>query len=97
MDTFSFIASALLVYIGIGVFVVGMGWRVWQWLSTPKSPVKLALYPKPTTTAGRIAKVFKDTFAAPQSFEMAPGIMWAAMAFHLAALAGFLVARLFRR
>jgi len=89
MDTFSFIASALLVYISIAVFIIGMGWRVWQWLSTPKSPVKLALYPKPTTTMGRIGKLFKDTFIAPQSFEMAPGVMWAAMAFHLAALAGF--------
>lgn len=89
MDTFSFIASALLVYISIAVFVVGMGWRVWQWISTAKSPVRLALYPKPTSRAGRVRKVLVDTFVAPQSFEMAPGVMWAAMAFHLAALAGF--------
>lgn len=31
----------------------------------------------------------RDTFVAPQSFEIAPGVMVAAMAFHLAALAGF--------
>jgi nitrate reductase gamma subunit len=51
--------------------------------------VRLALYPKPATGAGRAVKLLKDTFAAPQSFEIAPGVMVAAMAFHVAALAGF--------
>ena len=89
MDTFSFIASALGVYVAIAVFTLGMAWRVWQWSHTPKSPARFALYPKPTTAGGRFAKLLKDTLIAPQSFEMAPGIMWAAMAFHLAALAAF--------
>jgi nitrate reductase gamma subunit len=89
MDTFSFIASGVLVYVGLGVFTLGMAWRVWQWSRTPKSPVRLALYPKPTTKVGRFGKVLKDTFVAPQSFEITPGLMAIAMAFHLAALAGF--------
>jgi nitrate reductase gamma subunit len=89
VDTFSFIASALLVYAGIGVFIVGMGWRAWQWFKTPASPVRLGMFPKPTGSGGRIVKLLKDTLAAPQSFEIAPGVMIAAMAFHLAALAGF--------
>ena len=89
MDTFSFIASALLVYVSIAVFTAGMAWRVWQWAHTPKSPARFALYPKPATAAGRLGKLLADTFVAPQSFEIAPGIMIAAMAFHLAALAAF--------
>ncbi|MDZ4179716.1 MAG: respiratory nitrate reductase subunit gamma [Coriobacteriia bacterium] len=89
MDTFSFIASGVLIYVGLLVFTVGMAWRVWQWSRTPRSPVRLALYPKPTTAAGRFGKLMKDTFIAPQSFEMTPKLMIAAMAFHLAALAGF--------
>jgi len=89
MDTFSFIASGLLVYVGLAVFTLGMAWRAWQWSRTPKSPVRLALYPKPEGGAGRFGKLLKDTFVAPQSFEIEPGLMWMAMAFHLAALAGF--------
>ncbi len=89
MDTFSFIASALLVYVALTVFTLGMAWRVWQWTRTPKSPVRLAMYPKPKSGAGRLAKLLKDTFVAPQSFAIAPGVMIAAMAFHLAALAAF--------
>jgi len=89
MDTFSFIASALGVYVGLAVFVLGMAWRVWQWSHTPKSPARFALYPKPKTGVGRFGALLRDTFVAPQSFKMAPGIMIAAMAFHLAALAAF--------
>lgn len=89
MDSFSFFASGVLVYISIAVFTLGMAWRVWQWSRTPATPVRLGLFPKPATGAGRLGKLFKDTFVAPQSFEIAPGVMVAAMAFHLAALAGF--------
>lgn len=89
MDTFSFIASALLVYVALAVFVLGMAWRVWQWSRTPKSEVRLGIFPKPSTGAGRFGKLLKDTFVAPQSFSMAPGVMIAAMAFHVAALAAF--------
>ncbi|HET6498100.1 MAG TPA: respiratory nitrate reductase subunit gamma [Coriobacteriia bacterium] len=90
MDTFSFIASGLLVYVSVTVFVLGMAWRAWQWASTPASPVRLGIYPKPATRAGRVGKLLKDTFVAPQSFEIEPRLMVVAMAFHLAALAGFI-------
>lgn len=89
MDTFSFITSALGVYIGLAVFTVGMAWRIWQWSRTPKSAVRLGMFPKPVTSGGRLGKLLSDTFVAPQSFSIAPGIMIAAMAFHLAALAAF--------
>lgn len=89
MDTFSFIVSGIGVYIAIGVFVLGMAWRAWQWSLTPKAKVRLGLFPKPESGTGRFGKLLKDTFVAPQSFKMAPGIMIAAMAFHLAALAAF--------
>lgn len=89
MDTISFLVSGVLVYIAIVVFVVGMAWRVSQWMRTPKSSAKLGIFPKPATRSARFGKLLKDTFVAPQSFEIAPGVMIAAMAFHLAALAGF--------
>lgn len=89
MDLFSFVASALGVYVGLAVFTLGMAWRVWQWSRTPKSPVRLGLFPKPATRVGRISKLLKDTFVAPQSVAIATGVMIAAFAFHFAALAAF--------
>ncbi len=90
MDTFSFIASALGVYVALAVFTAGMTWRVYQWFRTPKSPVRLGMFPKPKSPGGRLVRLAKDTFVAPQSFSIAPGVMIAAMAFHLAALAAFI-------
>jgi nitrate reductase gamma subunit len=89
MDWFSYLTSGIGVYLGLGVFTAGMAWRVWQWVRTPKSPVRLGMFPKPRTAAGRFGKLLKDTFVAPQSFEMAATLMAFALAFHLAALAAF--------
>jgi nitrate reductase gamma subunit len=89
MDWFSYLTSGIGVYVALVVFTGGMAWRAWQWSRTPRSPVRLALYPKPKTGAGRFGKLLVDTFAAPQSFRIAPGIMIAAILFHVAALAAF--------
>jgi len=89
MDLFSYLTSGIGVYVGLIVFTLGMGWRVWQWMRTPRSPVRLALYPKPKTSLGRFGKLLKDTLVAPQSWETAGTLMAFAMAFHLAALAAF--------
>jgi len=89
VDWFSYLTSGIGVYVSLVVFVGGMAWRVWQWSRTPKSPVRLAMYPKPKTALGRFGKLLKDTFVAPQSFEAAATLMAFAMAFHLAALAAF--------
>jgi len=87
MDWFSYVASGLGVYIALAVFTLGMAWRIWEWSRTPKTAVRLALYPKPATRLGRFGKLLKDTFLAPQSVAIATGIMVAAFAFHFAALA----------
>lgn len=89
MDLFSYLTAGIGVYVGLVVFTGGMAWRAWQWARTPKSPVRLAIYPKPKTGAGRFGKLLADTFVAPQSAKAAP-VMWAfAMLFHVAALAAF--------
>lgn len=89
MDWFSYLASGIGVYVGLAVFTLGMAWRVWEWSRTPKSAVRLGLFPKPATGIGRFGKLMKDTFVAPQSVAIATGIMLAAFAFHIAALAAF--------
>ncbi len=89
MDWFSYLTCAIGVYVAVAVFVVGMGWRAYQWASTPRSAVKLALYPKPATRLGRLGALLRDTFVAPQAARIEPG-MWAmAILFHVAALAAF--------
>ena len=89
MDWFSYLASGVGVYIALAVFTLGMAWRIWEWSRTPKSAVRLALYPKPATGLGRFGKLLVDTFLAPQSIAIATGIMIAAFAFHIAALGAF--------
>ena len=89
MDWFSYLASGLGVYVAIAVFTLGMAWRIYEWSRTPKTAVRLALYPKPKTGLGRFGKLLKDTLLAPQSVAIATSVMLAAFAFHFAALAAF--------
>lgn len=89
MDTYLWITSVIGVYLGIAVFVVGMGWRVYQWATTPKSPVRLGMFPKPASKTGRIVKMLKDTLIAPHSARIEPRMWFFAMMFHVAALAAF--------
>jgi len=89
MDWFSYLASGLGVYVALAVFTGGMAWRIWQWSRTPRTAVRLGLFPKPASGLGRFGKLLKDTFLAPQSVAIATGIMVAAFAFHFAALAAF--------
>ena len=89
MDWFSYLASGIGVYVALAVFTLGMAWRVWEWSRTPKTPVRLALYPKPKTGSGRLGKLLVDTFLAPQSVSIAAGIMIVAFAFHISAFAAF--------
>jgi nitrate reductase gamma subunit len=89
MDTYLQITSVWGVYLAGIVFIAGMAWRIWEWRTTPKSPIPLGMFPKPKTGAGRFFKMLKDTFVAPQSFRIEPWMWLAAMAFHIAALGAF--------
>jgi nitrate reductase gamma subunit len=89
METYLWITSVWGVYIALAVFIVGMGWRVYQWATTPKSPVRLGMFPKPATKSGRFWKMLKDTFVAPHSAKIEPKMYFFSMLFHIAALAAF--------
>ena len=87
METYLWITSIWGVYLALAVFIGGMAWRIYQWSTTPKSAVRLGMFPKPKTKLGRFGKLMKDTFIAPQSAKIAP-VMWTfAFMFHFAALA----------
>lgn len=78
-----------MVYVAVAVFVVGLGYRVYQWLSVPKSPVRLGIFPKPSTGRGRWLKVAKDALVFPQAREVDKRMWWVAILFHLGLLGAF--------
>lgn len=97
METYLWITSVWGIYLTAVVFFGGMAWRIYQWTTTPKSPIRLGMFPKPKTGAGRFGKMLTDTFIAPQSFKIEPTMWLFAFAFHIAALGAFVGhARLFR-
>lgn len=89
MNTYLQITSVWGVYLALAVFTLGMAWRIREWMTTPRSPIPLGIFPKPKTKTGRFFKMLKDTFIAPQSFKIEPAMWLAAMAFHIAALGAF--------
>jgi nitrate reductase gamma subunit len=89
MNTYLQITSVWGVYLALAVFIVGMAWRIREWMTTPRSPIPLGMFPKPKTKYGRFFKMLKDTFIAPQSARIEPAMWIAAMAFHIAALGAF--------
>jgi nitrate reductase gamma subunit len=89
VNLFLQITSVWGVYLALAVFTVGMVWRVWQWSTVPKSPIRLGMFPKPASKTGRFFKMLKDTFVAPQSARIEPAMWVFAMAFHIAAFGAF--------
>lgn len=89
METYLWITSVWGVYLALAVFVLGIGARIYQWATTPRSPVPLGMFPKPETGGGRFWKTLKDTLIAPHSAKIEPKMYAFAMMFHLAALAAF--------
>ncbi|MDI6692594.1 MAG: respiratory nitrate reductase subunit gamma [Anaerosomatales bacterium] len=89
METYLAITAIWGVYLTAVVFFVGMGVRVYQWATTPRSPVPLGMFPKPATKGARVGKMLKDTFLAPHSARIEPAMWIFAMAFHVAALGAF--------
>ena len=91
MGLFSFIVAGVMVYIAIAVFVAGMTYQIIRWFKTPKSPVRLGLYPRPKNKAARFFKSLKDSFIFPQSFEVDKPMWLFAIIFH-GSLLGVLLA-----
>jgi nitrate reductase gamma subunit len=83
------VAAGLLVWVSFAVFIVGMTWRIVQWIRTPKVGVKLGMYPKPKSRAGRVAALLRDTFVFPQVREVDWKIWVFALLFHIALLGAF--------
>jgi len=82
MDVFSFIAAGIMVYVAVAVFITGMAYQIVGWSRTPRSSVRLGLFPKPKSKAGRFFKVLKDSFIFPQSYAVDKAAWIFAIVFH---------------
>ena len=83
MDPFSFIV-AILVYIAVIVFVVGIVFKIIVWVKSPRMQINLGIFPKPRNRFVRFLKILKDSFIFPQVIEVDRWMWVFAILFHLA-------------
>jgi nitrate reductase gamma subunit len=84
MDLFSFIVAGVMVYVAVAVFLGGMGYQVYTWVKTPRSSVRLGIFPKPKNKAVKFFKLLKDSFIFPHSIEVDRWMWIFAILFHFA-------------
>lgn len=89
MDWFSFLVAGIMVYVAVAVFALGMSYRIYQWLSVPKSNIALGIFPKPSSSSAKWLKVIKDALVFPQAIEVDWQMWLFAILFHFALLGAF--------
>lgn len=67
--------AGVMVYVAVAVFLFGTIYKIYQWAKTPKSKVKMGLFPRPRTNFGRGLKMVKDSIVFPQVLDN-DRIMW---------------------
>jgi nitrate reductase gamma subunit len=59
-----------MVYVALGIFLFGMGYRVYRWLGSPKTPVKTGFFPKGGTVGSRGFGLINDVFVFPETLQV---------------------------
>lgn len=72
---------AAIVCSSLGIFVLGMGWRVRRWARLPV-PLMVPLTPGPATRTGAAARLACEVVAFRSVFRAAPGLWVVAWLFH---------------
>ncbi len=67
MNWFSYLVAGIMVYVAVAVFLVGMSYRVYQWINSPKPRFKTGVFPKPSTPEARWLRVARDSFVFPEA------------------------------
>ncbi len=78
-----------MVYGAVAVFVLGMSYRVYQWVRAPRSRVKTGVFPKAKTSGARWLSVAKDSFIFPQAITSDRWMWIFTILFHLGLLGAF--------
>lgn len=92
MQPAAYLVTVPGVYLAVGVFLLGMVYRLVQWRRTAASPMRLGIFPKPAPGV-RPLRIVADTFLFPQLAEVNPRLWAGAFIFH-AALFGVFVGHL---
>ncbi len=89
MDWLSFLVAGVMVYLAVFIFIAGLLYQTYRWLSMPKTNIRLGLFPKPKNKTARLIKLVKDSFIFPQALEVDRKMWFFAILFHFALFAVF--------
>ncbi len=89
MDWFSYLVAGVMVYVAVGVFVIGMAYQISQWLGAPKTRIKTGYFPKPHTSGERWLKVAEDSFIFPEVIKFDRWMWIFTILFHFGLLGAF--------
>lgn len=73
------------VYLAVAVFVLGMGYRLYEWRKTAASPMRLGIFPKPAAGT-RTLRIVSDALVFPQLAEVNFSLWLVVILFHVALL-----------
>jgi len=89
MDWFSYLVAGVMVYVAVGVFVIGMAYQILQWLGAPKTRIKTGYFPKPPTSGEKWLKVAEDSFVFPEVIKFDRWMWFFTILFHFGLLGAF--------
>jgi nitrate reductase gamma subunit len=89
MDWFSYLVAGLMVYLAVGVFIIGMAYQISQWLGAPKTRIKTGYFPKPHTSGEQWLKVAEDSFVFPEVIKFDRWMWIFTILFHFGLLGAF--------
>jgi nitrate reductase gamma subunit len=89
MDWFSYLVAGIMVYLALGMFVIGMAYQIFKWFRVPQSRVRTGYFPKPDTSEERWVKMAEDSFVFPQVVRFDPWMWVFTVLFHLGLLGAF--------
>jgi nitrate reductase gamma subunit len=89
MDWFSYLVAGIMVYGAIAIFILGMIYRVYQWLGATKARLKTGVFPKPDNRAAKWGQVAVDSLTFPQALKADQTIWTFTTLFHVALLGAF--------
>jgi nitrate reductase gamma subunit len=76
METIGFVISYITPYIAVIVLLGGVAFQLYRWGKTSSVPASLSLFPRPESTAGRIADALVDMFTLKGLFRVNT-LLWA--------------------
>jgi len=80
---------AILFYLAVAVFVIGVGRKIYQYATTP-APLKIPTTPAPTTTSGVVLRMFREVVFFESLFKATKWTWLFGWMFHIALLLAFI-------